>query len=106
MTARVINWLEDRSDWLSPLVVKEVRQAVRSREFSLSFGACLVAGLVVAFVGATDALAGGTAGRWTFVSLMACLAFLKRQPFIDSSSMASDGASYVGYMMNWFHGHT
>lgn len=76
MTARVINWLEDRSDWLSPLVVKEVRQAVRSREFSLSFGACLVAGLVVAFVGATDALAGGTAGRWTFVSLMACLAFL------------------------------
>jgi hypothetical protein len=74
--ARVVGWLEDRSDWLSPLVVKEIRQVVRGREFSLSFGACLVAGLVVAFLGATDALAGGTAGRWTFVSLMACLAFL------------------------------
>ena len=77
MTARVIGWLEDRSDWLSPLVVKEVRQVVRGREFSLSFGASLVAGLIVAFLGATDALAGGgTAGRWTFVALMACLAFL------------------------------
>ena len=74
--ARVVGWLEDRSDWLSPLVVKEIRQVVRGREFSLSFGACLVAGLVVAFLGATDVLAGGTAGRWTFVSLMACLAFL------------------------------
>ena len=74
--ARVVGWLEERSDWLSPLVVKEVRQVVRGREFSLSFGACLVAGLIVAFLGATDVLAGGTAGRWTFVSLMACLAFL------------------------------
>ena len=74
--ARVVGWLEDRSDWLSPLVVKEIRQVVRGREFSLSFGGCLVAGLIVAFLGATDVLAGGTAGRWTFVSLMACLAFL------------------------------
>jgi hypothetical protein len=74
--ARVLAWLDDRSDWLSPLVVKEVRQVVRGREFSLSFGACLVAGLIVAFLGATDAAAGGTAGRWTFVALTACLAFL------------------------------
>jgi hypothetical protein len=74
--ARVLAWLDDRSDWLSPLVVKEVRQVVRGREFSLSFGASLVAGLIVAFLGATDAAAGGTAGRWTFVALMACLAFL------------------------------
>jgi hypothetical protein len=74
--ARVLGWLDDQSDWLSPLVVKEVRQVVRGREFSLSFGASLVAGLAVAFLGATDAVAGGTAGRWTFVALMACLAFL------------------------------
>jgi hypothetical protein len=74
--ARLLGWLDDRSDWLSPLVVKEVRQVVQGREFSLSFGACLVAGLIVAFLGATDAVAGGTAGQWTFVSLMACLAFL------------------------------
>lgn len=73
---RLLGWLDDKSDWLSPLVVKEVRQVVRGREFSLSFGASLVAGLIVAFLGATDALAGGTAGRWTFVALMAFLAFL------------------------------
>ena len=73
---RLLAWLDDKSDWLSPLVVKEVRQVVRGREFSLSFGASLLAGLVVAFLGATDAVAGGTAGRWTFVALMAFLAFL------------------------------
>jgi hypothetical protein len=73
---RLLGWLDDRSDRLSPLVVKEVRQVVRGREFSLSFGASLVAGLVVAFLGAADALAGGTPGRWTFVALMACLGFL------------------------------
>jgi len=73
---RLLAWLDDKSDWLSPLVVKEVRQVVRGREFSLSFGASLVAGLAVAFVGATDAVAGGTAGNWTFVALMAFLAFL------------------------------
>jgi hypothetical protein len=74
--ARILVWLDNQSDRLSPLVVKEVRQVVRGREFSLSFGASLVAGLIVAFLGATDAVAGGTAGRWTFVALMACLAFL------------------------------
>ena len=75
--ARVLGWLDEQSDRLSPLVVKEVRQVVRGREFSLSFGACLVAGLMVAFLGATDAVAGGgTAGRWTFIALMACLGFL------------------------------
>ena len=51
-------WLEDKSDWLSPIVVKEVRQIVRGREFNYSFGVSLVAGLLVAFFGAADALAG------------------------------------------------
>ena len=32
-------WLDDTSDWLSPIVVKEVRQVVRGREFNYSFGA-------------------------------------------------------------------
>jgi hypothetical protein len=74
---RLVGWLDEKSDLLSPLVVKEVRQVVRGREFSLSFGACLLAGLIVAFLGATDAVAGGgTAGRWTFGALMFCLAFL------------------------------
>lgn len=72
-----LHWLEGRSDWLSPIVVKEVRQIVRGREFNYSFGACLVAGLAVAFFGAADALTGnGTSGLWTFVALMVCLAVL------------------------------
>ena len=69
--------LEDRSDWLSPIVVKEVRQVVRGREFNYSFGASLAAGLAVAFFGAADALTGnGTSGSWTFMALVACLALL------------------------------
>jgi hypothetical protein len=72
-----LGWLEDRSDWLSPIVVKEVRQVVRGREFASSFGASLIGGLGVAFFGAADALTGGgTSGQWTFVALMSCLGIL------------------------------
>ena len=77
MTARLVRWLEDKSDWLSPIVVKEVRQLVRGREFAYSFGASLIAALGVAFFGAADALSGsGTTGSWTFFALMGCVAFL------------------------------
>jgi hypothetical protein len=70
-------WLDRASDWLSPIVIKEVRQIVRGREFMSSFGACLLGGLLVAFFGAGDALSGeGTSGRWTFVALMTCLTIL------------------------------
>ena len=73
----LLDRLESMSDWLSPLVVKEVRQAVRGREFHYSFGLSLLAGLAVAFFGAADALTGaGTSGRWTFAALMGCLTLL------------------------------
>ena len=73
----LLAWLDRASDWLSPIVVKEVRQIVRGREFMSSFGSCLFAGLLVAFFGAGDALTGeGTSGRWTFMSLMTCLTIL------------------------------
>lgn len=76
-TRAVIGWLEERSDWLSPLVVKEVRQLVRTREFTLSFSVCLAAGVTIAFFGAADALSGqGTTGGWTFGALTACLALI------------------------------
>ena len=75
--AAVLGWLEDRSDWLSPIVVKEVRQIVRSREFSFSFAVSLVAALAVAFYGAADATRGnGTSGSGTFMALMVCLTLL------------------------------
>jgi hypothetical protein len=76
-THAFLDRLEHLSDWLSPLVVKEVRQAVRGREFHYSFGLSLLAGLAVAFFGAADALTGaGTSGRWTFAALMGCLTLL------------------------------
>jgi hypothetical protein len=75
--ATIIGRLDNTSDRLSPLLVKEVRQIVRGKEFVLSFGLSLLAGLAVAFFGAADALAGGVgAGGWTFGALMGCLAFL------------------------------
>lgn len=38
--------------------------------------------------------------------LMQGLAFMERQPYIDRSRMAAAGASFGGYVMNWFQGHT
>jgi hypothetical protein len=72
-----LGWLENTSDRLSPIVVKEVRQAVRGREFHFSFGISLLVGLAVAFFGTADALTGnGTSGGWTFAVLMGCLTLL------------------------------
>ena len=74
---RFFSRLEDTSDWLSPLVVKEVRQVVRGREFNYSFSGALAAGLGVAFFATADALTGnGTSGRWAFMVLTGCLAVL------------------------------
>ncbi len=68
--ARLDNW----SDRLSPMLIKEVRQMVRGREFSYSFALALVAGLIVAFVGLASAGdITGTAGRPIFTALMVCL---------------------------------
>jgi hypothetical protein len=73
----ILRWLDDKSDWLSPIAVKEVRQIVRAREFNYAFAASLVAALAIAFFGAADALTGrGTTGSWTFMALMVCLALL------------------------------
>jgi hypothetical protein len=69
--------LEQASDRLSPIVVKEVRQLARGREFHYSFHLALLVGLVVAFFGAADALKGeGTSGRWTFAALTVALGLL------------------------------
>lgn len=74
---RVLDRLETASDWLSPVVVKEVRQFVRGREFLSSFAISLVVAMSIAFYGSADALGGGVAsGRSTFMTLTGCLALL------------------------------
>jgi hypothetical protein len=50
--------LDEASDRLSPIVVKEVRQIVRGREFNYSFMISLVVGLLVAFFGAASGASG------------------------------------------------
>jgi dipeptidyl aminopeptidase/acylaminoacyl peptidase len=53
----------------------------------------------------TDEISGDWGGK-VFDDLVAALAHLEKQPWIDTSRMASAGASFGGYMMNWFQGHT
>jgi dipeptidyl aminopeptidase/acylaminoacyl peptidase len=53
----------------------------------------------------TDEISHDWGGK-VFEDLMAGLAWLERQPWIDTGRMAAAGASYGGYMMNWFQGHT
>jgi dipeptidyl aminopeptidase/acylaminoacyl peptidase len=52
-----------------------------------------------------DEISGDWGGK-CYEDLMAGLAFLEKQPYIDKERMAAAGASFGGYMMNWFEGHT
>ena len=66
MSGSALAWLRARSDLLSPILVKEVRQMVRGREFAWAFAASLLASIAIAFMGAADALGGNTtAGQRT-----------------------------------------
>ena len=73
----LVDWLERASDRVSPIVVKEVRQLARGREFHYAFNIALLVGLTVAFFAAADALTGnGTSGGWTFTALTLALGLL------------------------------
>lgn len=53
----------------------------------------------------TDEISGDWGGR-VVTDLMASLAWMEGRPYIDTRRMAAAGASFGGYMMNWFQGHT
>ncbi len=54
----------------------------------------------------TDDISRDWGGK-VFTDLMKGLDYVTTTyPFIDSTRMAAAGASYGGYMMNWFQGHT
>jgi dipeptidyl aminopeptidase/acylaminoacyl peptidase len=52
-----------------------------------------------------DEISGDWGGK-CYEDLMAGLAYLEKLPYIDRDRMAAAGASFGGYMMNWFQGHT
>jgi dipeptidyl aminopeptidase/acylaminoacyl peptidase len=53
----------------------------------------------------TDEISGDWGGK-CYDDLMAGLAYMEKQDYIDKERMAAAGASFGGYMMNWFEGHT
>ena len=53
----------------------------------------------------TDEISHDWNGK-VMTDLFAALAYLEHQPWIDTTRMAAAGASYGGYVMNWFEGHT
>ncbi len=52
-----------------------------------------------------DEISGDWGGK-CFNDLMKGVEYLEQQPYIDKDRMAAAGASFGGYMMNWFEGHT
>jgi dipeptidyl aminopeptidase/acylaminoacyl peptidase len=52
-----------------------------------------------------DEISGDWGGK-CYDDLMAGVDYLEKQPYIDTERMAAAGASFGGYMMNWFQGHT
>ena len=45
---RLLGWL---GDWLNPILVKEARQALKSRQFVITFGLLLICGWVWSILG-------------------------------------------------------
>ncbi len=52
-----------------------------------------------------DEISGDWGGK-CYEDLMKGVEYLEKLPYIDKDRMASAGASFGGYMMNWFAGHT
>ncbi|MFM9964303.1 MAG: ABC transporter permease [Planctomycetaceae bacterium] len=70
-------WLENASDWLNPILVKETRQALKSRQFIVTFLLMLIASWLISVFGtlmAGDSLEFGAAGRALFTSYFVVLA--------------------------------
>jgi len=53
----------------------------------------------------TDEISRDWGGK-VYEDLLACLALIKAKPYVDRERMAAAGASFGGYMMAWFEGHT
>ena len=70
-------WMEHISDWLNPILVKETRQALKSRQFIVTFLLMLIASWLISFFGILlegNSLEFGSAGRGLFTSFYVVLA--------------------------------
>ncbi|MBC7819990.1 MAG: hypothetical protein IAG10_24165 [Planctomycetaceae bacterium] len=70
-------WMEHASDWLNPILVKETRQALKSRQFIVTFLLMLIASWLISVFGtlmAGDSLEFGSAGRGLFTAYYVVLA--------------------------------
>ncbi len=64
------DWMEQAGDWLNPILVKETRQALKSRQFIVTFLLMLIGAWMISVFGtltAGDSLEFGSAGRGFFV---------------------------------------
>ena len=52
-----------------------------------------------------DEISGDWGGK-CYNDLMSGVEYMEKQPYIDKDRMAAAGASFGGYMMNWFAGNT
>ena len=78
LTDRVAEWGDKVSDRLNPILVKETRQALKSRQFSITFMLLLVVAWLISAAGAMwagPAIEFGSAGRAFFVYYYFVLAF-------------------------------
>jgi hypothetical protein len=69
--------LEHASDWLNPILVKETRQALKSRQFIITFLLMLIAAWLISVFGTLisgDRLEFGSTGRELFASYFVVLA--------------------------------
>jgi len=53
----------------------------------------------------TDEISKDWGGK-VYTDVMNGVAYMEQQPYIDATKMAAAGASYGGYMMNWFQANT
>ena len=75
----IMNRLEPMGERLNPILVKEVRQALRSKRFMVAFMLALVASLAVTLIVLAPSMIGGLssqAGKTVFMGLFICYAII------------------------------
>jgi hypothetical protein len=88
-------WIERASDWVNPILVKETRQALKSRQFVTTFLLLLTVSWIVSVFGliiAGDAIEFGSAGREFFsvFYVVLAIAVLILVPFSAYRSLLSE----------------